>query len=162
MKASLDGRFHLGTLQSVPLEKVVTNCSLKVTHATQLSRHLSLQFQDGSQCGQRPLVVSVLCQGQACLWEMGLWESGLHLTSHLEKVPSERCGMGGRGECITLKEVKWEGWLRLRAEFDRGIQESTGWNIQALTSFLSILGSNPPKRWPKHFTSPAEITDKLI
>ena len=40
---------------------VVKNCSLKVTHATQLPRNLSKQFQDCSQFGHRLLIVSPLC-----------------------------------------------------------------------------------------------------
>lgn len=51
--------FTKGPLKCYPLEMVVKNCSLKVTHATQFPRNLSKQFQDCSQFGHRLLIVSL-------------------------------------------------------------------------------------------------------
>ena len=54
---SLDVRVHSGNTESFPLEMIVKTYILRATHATQLPRNLSQQFQDCTQFGQSFLVV---------------------------------------------------------------------------------------------------------
>lgn len=56
-----DQRGFKDSLRCFPLEMPVETRGLKVTHTIQLPTHLSPQFQDCSQCGQKCPVVYPTC-----------------------------------------------------------------------------------------------------
>lgn len=85
---------------------IVKNCSLKVTHTTQLPRNLSKQFQDCSQFGQRLPVVFPPCAEGRLASCRGVSESpGSASLATLKNLPDEE-KENGRSDGITFKKAK--------------------------------------------------------